>query len=1096
MEKFLFILSILFVQYFPVISRDASGTGNKHLPADTVLQYGDVIINEIFADPNPVIMLPPFEFIELYNRSNRSIDLLNWVFSDGTAQSKIKSTFIHPHEYLILCKASDSNAFKPYGKTSGLTSWPSLNNAGDFLTLKDPGGQLIFEVKYSDQWYKDNRKRAGGYTLEMINPYSLCRDLYNWEASADISGGTPGKVNSIYNSMSDTLIAKFSSVESPNDSTLVLSFNTLLDTAGLLIPANYFIYNEIYYPKRVSIEDATFKKIRLVLVNKLRPGLNYKIDVNNQSDCKGLPLQYPYNSLYYFYPGIDDSLSRIRINELFPDPSPEVGLPLREYIELYNCESRDVDLSGWSISDPSGKSVFPNYVIPAKSYVIICNISDTALYKPFGSVLGLKTLPSLNNSSDSIRLKNKADRLIHDVNYSLTWYRNPVKSQGGWSLENINPYEDCHEMINWTAAISSIGGTPGTKNSVFRDTTGFELLDFKVKEKRIIELYFNRGIDQDILHPHCFYVYDKALNLYFPTQLQSDSPYHTIIRLTYNTFSPGNYQLVINAIGSCGKYDTTILTRFSIAHAPNYPLFINELMIDPEPVIDLPDAEYIELYNASDTILNIDKLRLRDDKGYCTFGKGNVAAKGYILLCDKDDSAKLAGYGPVLTTGNFISLNNISDVIILEDEDGNMLDRVAYTSQWYRSSEKAKGGYSLERIQTVASCAGASNWIASMDASGGTPGRINSANEKIVDSSIFTLLDFSLHKDSVFLIFNKELDTSSISDNRFRLNKELFVSTVLFDPQSNKRLVLVLNDSLKHTLLYELSLIQIPACHPEYLDTTLTLLISKKPQYNDLILNEILFNPYPGGVDFIELYNPSNFIFDLREFSFSNDTSLKKQKFISDKSLLFHPRTYKVFCLSKEGIEAFYYVRYSENLHKTANIPGMNDAEGRIFLIYNQQLIDAFTYSEKMHHSFIADKEGVSLERKSFATNSHWTSASSFVGYASPTYENSQYRNEEIQSGNFYTEPRIFSPSRSEQTRIHYELGDSDYLLSIRIYNTDGRLVKTLVNDELAGVRGDYFWDGDSEQGIVEPGIYIIHIASFRPGEKEQHQKMTLIVAP
>ena len=56
----------------------------------------------------------------------------------------------------------------------------------------------IDSVNYSDNWYKDEDKRDGGWTLEIIDPDNICSEHQNWVASEDELGGTPGTQNSVF----------------------------------------------------------------------------------------------------------------------------------------------------------------------------------------------------------------------------------------------------------------------------------------------------------------------------------------------------------------------------------------------------------------------------------------------------------------------------------------------------------------------------------------------------------------------------------------------------------------------------------------------------------------------------------------------------------------------------------------------------------------------------------------------------------------------------------------------------------------------------------------------------------------------------------
>jgi hypothetical protein len=65
------------------------------------------------------------------------------------------------------------------------------------LVLRGRDGTTLFEVAYTDDWYRDLRKKNGGWTLELIDPINYCGGASNWQASQDASGGTPGHRNSV-----------------------------------------------------------------------------------------------------------------------------------------------------------------------------------------------------------------------------------------------------------------------------------------------------------------------------------------------------------------------------------------------------------------------------------------------------------------------------------------------------------------------------------------------------------------------------------------------------------------------------------------------------------------------------------------------------------------------------------------------------------------------------------------------------------------------------------------------------------------------------------------------------------------------------------
>ena len=161
-----------------------------------------VVINEIMADPSPVIGLPNAEYIELRNNSSLTINLFKWRIDNGTTTATVAVNYLlAPDSLVILCSKSQAVFFNAPSKTLGLTSFPALTNDGDLLTLGAPDGKTIHAMSYDINSYGNPVQSAGGWSLEMMDPRMPCNAL-NWRASINSKGGTPGTENSIYKKIS------------------------------------------------------------------------------------------------------------------------------------------------------------------------------------------------------------------------------------------------------------------------------------------------------------------------------------------------------------------------------------------------------------------------------------------------------------------------------------------------------------------------------------------------------------------------------------------------------------------------------------------------------------------------------------------------------------------------------------------------------------------------------------------------------------------------------------------------------------------------------------------------------------------------------
>src|ERR1700754_3860317 len=68
------------------------------------------------------------------------------------------------------------------------------------------------------------------------------------------------------------------------------------------------------------------------------------------------------------------------IDEIMADPTPQVGLPNNEWVEIKNTSTVSFNLQGWHIGDATSQSgAMPAYNLLPDSFVIVCTASAVAV---------------------------------------------------------------------------------------------------------------------------------------------------------------------------------------------------------------------------------------------------------------------------------------------------------------------------------------------------------------------------------------------------------------------------------------------------------------------------------------------------------------------------------------------------------------------------------------------------------------------------------------------------------------------------------------------------------------------------------------------
>ncbi|MFA6946634.1 MAG: Ig-like domain-containing protein, partial [Pedobacter sp.] len=166
----------------------------------------------------------------------------------------------------------------------------------------------------------------------------------------------------------DTIAPRLNTVTVLDSTTLEATFSEAMDSLSIQNKLNFSIGN---FPGLVvQINTGTDPlKCKIRLSEPLSTG-TFLLTVSSVKDRNGnnignnntCPLSYvkPYRVKY----------KDIAINEVFPDPSPQIDLPSVEYVELINTTNEMISLNNWKFSDPSSTAVLGNISMMPKSFLI------------------------------------------------------------------------------------------------------------------------------------------------------------------------------------------------------------------------------------------------------------------------------------------------------------------------------------------------------------------------------------------------------------------------------------------------------------------------------------------------------------------------------------------------------------------------------------------------------------------------------------------------------------------------------------------------------------------------------------------------------
>jgi len=524
------------------------------------------------------------------------------------------------------------------------------------------------------------------------------------------------------------------SVSTSSATELTVLFDEPVSAATAQNVANYSVNLGIGTPISATINGLNPNQVDLVFTNSFNNGTNYTLTVQNVQDLSGNAMVSSNHNFVYFI-AVAPNVGDIIINEIFADPSPQIGLPNAEYVELYNRSSQIYNIGGWKLSDPSSTATLPSHVLLPGEYVTIAPNSASFEFSIFPNTIFVSSLPSLNNSDDIITLKDDNNNTIDEVQYFDSWYQDAVKKDGGFSLELKNPTLPCSGAFNWIASNDPNGGTPGTQNSVFTtapDGAAPIVVSSNVIDKNTIQICFNESIDAINLNT-------SMMNVNNGVSVAAFSVSADFLCITMNIL-PSLDTGVIYTINLTGIKDcsgNTILTTQREAILPHLPsagdVVINEILFNP----NTGGSDFVEVYNNSSKYIDLKGFFLANiDDG--SIGNLKLIDYNFLLrpnqftVITKDSNNIKTNYfssvpGRFVQISTLPSYNTDSSSVILLMPDTISSDKVSYSDDWHFSLVKDFKGKSLERLDYNRTSQDAGNWHTAAQIEGwATPGKENS----------------------------------------------------------------------------------------------------------------------------------------------------------------------------------------------------------------------------------------------------------------------------------------------------------------------------------------------------------------------------------
>ena len=524
--------------------------------------------------------------------------------------------------------------------------------------------------------------------------------------------------------------------------TATVVFSEMVDE-NALVQSHYQLEEENMMPVACEYNFPDYHQVELFFPTALEEDKTYHLRVSEVQDLEGNTIIDTVVTFYCHRIRRNDVL----IHEIMADPTPVVGLPPVEYIELYNRTAGELLINNWKLQLGRTLKFLPDITLQGHGFAVLAAGDGAQQLQAFcDTVYALSSL-SITDGGQELILYNNYDEVIHTIKFNNSWHRQSIKKEGGWSLEMIDTQNPCTGEDNWDSSTDATGGTPGRRNSVAAENADHEapiMVTTTVMDSNCLRVLFSETVS--LVPYHGVFALDHNINI---VRMSLVPPVNNSIDLFFDQPLQRGviYQLSVqDSICDCAGQFMPMghSICFGLDKQPySKDLIINEILTDPP---NSEDADYIEIYNRSSDIIDLKNVKIGSgggempEKAVVAVSTGfQLFPKQMVALC-KNRKLTAAHYRPLypqnlLQCDSLPAFANAVGVVHLTNKALQTIDKLLYSDKMHYSMLSSTDGVSLERVHYEGDTQDENNWKSAAASVGfGTPGYINSQHSELLSS--------------------------------------------------------------------------------------------------------------------------------------------------------------------------------------------------------------------------------------------------------------------------------------------------------------------------------------------------------------------------